>query len=825
MSVTNYMPNKCRYLITQLEEIVYLVSEDALKDIKIDNGSAYVSTITNDTPLSIKCYNLKLAESDALDERYKFTHTVTFSVKGYMNKDNFNGKYYVILKDKEGTYWLANPLFPSKVTYTYTLGDMQNHTDFTLSTVSNHPVLRLMEFSITETHECESYWFDGISELRLNEKKYSAHIDNHIKYTNNGFKDITFNEKTCVITETFNGDEVSHQIDFNILLSQYKNDWHYSLLEFKDNLYAAVFKTLNEKYGMMGFSFGLQPSFTINGESDTTNNYIKISLSDAHVDGSVIDFYDSVDYEYLSAKTWDFTADYGGYECIGEGIARYLLKEEMDALENETGNYKALSGYSAQFPHLNIVGEFEETEEFSNIDCKLDRCSILTSFPSSLEFNTVECQTYYVNADTNWSITSSKNHITVSPSSGVADVDYTVEVCNTKVPTSSAETSTLTLEYCNTSTTVNVIVIEDEDACLPQGLKYYISAEENTLTIPTKCCVDNARETTEIGSIINVYSTNISVYVPENNTGLKRIITVLLVYCDGTSTTVTIYQDNVFEEWRNTDIVFCLGFDKYTRQVFYSGNTRETMSATSEVRDIMTEKDSEMCEGTLYRWVDTGESGCTGCDSGGYKMVLETSHGNKYMTPECGFLNADDTYGCPSGDDYGCQSDGKSICLCDDCIEGFINASRTTNECGECVQSIDSLSLGALSTKGNITSVILPETLTFLDENSFSDMYSLRNIALPDGITSIPKYCFYYCSSLETIIIGSNIEYIDYQAFNYCTSLKNFIIHTETPPVLGSNVFAHTPDDLLIFVPRNSVASYKAAPGWMNFGNKIQSIE
>ena len=602
MSVTNYTPDQCRYLLSKLENIVYLVSEDALKDIKIDNGSAYVTSI-DESPLSIKCYNLKLTEDETLDERYKFAHTVTFSVNGYMNKDNFNDRYYVILKDKEGTYWLVNPLFPSKVTYIYTLGDMQNHTDFTLATVSNHPVLRLNEFTVSDSNECESYWLDGIEELRLNEKKYSAHIDNHIKYTNpGGFSDIHFNEKSCTITETFDGEKVSHQIDFNILLSQYKNDWHYSLLEFTDNIYAAVFKTLNGKYGLCGFSMGLQPSFTINGESQTTNNYIKISLVDAHTDGLTLDFFDEVDYEYLSSTTWVYTADFGGYECVGEGVARYLLKKEIDALDNETGNYMVLDGYESYFqesswPVFHIAGTFDTSETFNNIECKSNSCKINTSFPSSIEFNTVDCQTYYINADTNWTITSSKSHITVNPSSGSAGRGYTVNICNTKTPTASAETSTLTIGYCSTSSTVNVIVIEDENACLPQGAVYNIPANATTLTMPTRCCVESVRETVGVGTVSTVYSTYIQTLVPENNSGSNRTITLLVVYCDGTSGNIIINQSNIYEEWR-IDGELCINKNKIQREFLWTGSTSSNYVKTDTFNDTLVEADSYDCYGT-----------------------------------------------------------------------------------------------------------------------------------------------------------------------------------------------------------------------------------
>ena len=820
MSVTNYTPNQCRYLLSKLENIVYLVSENALKDIKIDNGSAYVTSI-DESPLSIKCYNLKLTEDETLDERYKFAHTVTFSVNGYMNKDNFNDRYYVILKDKEGTYWLVNPLFPSKVTYTYTLGDMQNHTDFTLATVSNHPVLRLNEFTVTYSNECKSYWLDGIEELRLNEKKYSAHIENHIKYTNpGGFKDIHFNEKTCVITETFNGEKVSHQIDFNILLSQYKNDWHYSLLEFTDNIYAAVFKTLNGKYGLCGFSMGMQPSFTINGESQTTNNYIKISLVDAHTDGLTLEFFDEVDYEYLSATTWDYTADYDGYECIGEGVARYLLKKEIDAFENETGNYMVLEGYESYFkesswPVFHIVGTFETSETFTNMNCRGSDCSLNTSLPSSIEFNKKECQTYYIEADSDWTISSSKDHITVTPSSGLAKSSYTVNVCNTMTPTDSAETSTLTIEYCSTSSTVNVTVVEDPNACFPQGEEYYITALEQTITVPTRCCVENARETSQYETVTTVYSDHLTIYVPENNSGVERTILILVLYCDGTSTNVIIHQGNVFEEWRNTNIRYCIRLDEYRRQVMYTGHTRQTMVATTEERDVMVKADSDFCKGLLYRWVDTGESGCTGCDCDNFKYNINNAPAKPMPSNqrlECQstlekskIIFANPIYGAGSG-------------IYDICINDSVEEISIFNESGETYDSY----FGILE-HGAFSEVVLPSGLKTLG-GGFDMTRTLKNVVIPPGITYLGAYCFYYCDQLESVIIqAENLTEIDYQCFNYCTRLKYIILYSTTVPTLGSNVFAHTSDDLQIFVPASALASYKNASGWSNISNKIYS--
>ena len=609
MSVTNYTPDKCRYLVEKLAKTVYLISEDAVKDIRIDNGDAYINSVS-ESPMRLDCYSINLQEEESLDERYRFTHTLTFSVNGYANSDDFQGRFYAIVKDNEGTYWLVNPLFPCKVTYTYTLGYEQNHTDFTLGTVSNHPVLRIHNFGDATPYECQEYFLDGIDALWLNEKRYTVHDGNSVKYTNDGFKTIEYNQRTATFTETFDGTNTSHQIDFDILFSQYKSSWHYNLLEFKDNLYSAIFKTRNNKYALCGFSFGLQPSFKINADDTIQSaDRIQITLQDAHDVGDAIEFFDSIDYEYLSARTYEYTSEYDGYECIGEGVARYLLQKEVDVLGNETGNYKVLEGYAGRFPGLNIVGTFSSIETFINVECNGSGCTIDTSFPSMLTFNNKECQTYYLKADSSWSISSSENYITVSPSSGEAGIGYQIHLCNTLTPGAVIQRSTLNIQYCSTSTTVDVNVVQNS-GCFPQGAVYNISANAQVLNVPTACCVQSVRETTNVGSSTIIYNSYLAVTVPENNTGRYRTITLLIVFCDGTSANVTINQSNVFEKWEDYGDPFCMMHDLYKKQYLWTGYTSSSYVITDESRDLLVEKDSPECD-YLERWVNSGTT-CSG---------------------------------------------------------------------------------------------------------------------------------------------------------------------------------------------------------------------
>ena len=839
--VSNYTPDKCRYLVEKLAKTVYLISEDAVKDIRIDNGDAYINSVS-ESPIKIDCYSINLQEEESLDERYRFTHTLTFSVNGYANSDDFQGRFYAIVKDNEGTYWLVNPLFPCKVTYTYTLGYQQNHTDFTIGTVSNHPVLRLMNMTDASTYNCQEYFIDGIDELWLNEKRYTVHDGNSVKYTNDGFKAIEYNQRTATFTETFDGTDTSHQIDFDILFSQYKSSWHYNLLEFKDNLYSAIFKTRNGKYALCGFSFGLQPSFRVSADDTVQSaDRIQITLQDAHDVGDAIEFFDSIDYEYLSARTYEYTSEYDGYECIGEGVARYLLQKEVDALGNETGNYKALEGYTGRFPGLNIVGTFNNTETFTSVECNGSDCTIDTSFPSTLTFNNKECQTYYLKADSSWSVSSSANYITVSPSSGDAGVGYYVSVCNTLTPGAEVQTSTLSIQYCSTSTTVNVNVVQN-NGCFPQGAVYNISANAQVLNVPTACCVQSVRETTNVGSSTIIYNSYLAVTVPENNTGRYRTITLLIVFCDGTSANIVINQSNVFEKWVDAGGTFCIGHDLYKQQNLWTGSTSTSYVITPTTRSVLVQANSPSCYGEdewIYDWKTVDGYVCDNC--GEYKCLIDYS-GGTYVVSGTGEITRSDV------ESYIVEADGVVIeptvtSIGSGAFSGFtgmefVRIPNTVTSIGNCAFSGCSamfacelpegmVSIGNNTFEGctSLTMIDIPDTVTSIGSGAFKDCLNFRSISIPSGVTSIAAQTFYNCDGLTDIELPSSITSIGNSAFANCEGLYSIIMPVNDPPIIGTGVFDYTSSDLKIYVPSEYVDVYKRTTGWSTYANKIYPIE
>ena len=86
--------------------------------------------------------------------------------------------------------------------------------------------------------------------------------------------------------------------------------------------------------------------------------------------------------------------------------------------------------------------------------------------------------------------------------------------------------------------------------------------------------------------------------------------------------------------------------------------------------------------------------------------------------------------------------------------------------------------------------------MTFIDSYTFQDCWDLKNVVIPANTTQIGKY-----------------------AFSNCYSLKSMVVSSSTPPVFGETTLN---DACTIFVPNNSVETYKAAEGWSTFADRIQ---
>ena len=116
--------------------------------------------------------------------------------------------------------------------------------------------------------------------------------------------------------------------------------------------------------------------------------------------------------------------------------------------------------------------------------------------------------------------------------------------------------------------------------------------------------------------------------------------------------------------------------------------------------------------------------------------------------------------------------------------------------------------------------------VTSLTTNAFgSEIYNttFSSIVLPRNITSIGNGAFYRMRGFQKINIPSKVTSIANYAFNSCSSLNIILCYPSSPPTLASTqVFAGAPG--IIYVPDESVDTYKAANRWSSFASRIHPL-
>lgn len=75
-----------------------------------------------------------------------------------------------------------------------------------------------------------------------------------------------------------------------------------------------------------------------------------------------------------------------------------------------------------------------------------------------------------------------------------------------------------------------------------------------------------------------------------------------------------------------------------------------------------------------------------------------------------------------------------------------------------------------------LSKIVLPESLEYISENSFSGCSSLTEINLPDGLLTIPENAFKGCSSLPELTIPDTVLEIKPAAFYGCCKIKELVI-------------------------------------------------
>lgn len=179
--------------------------------------------------------------------------------------------------------------------------------------------------------------------------------------------------------------------------------------------------------------------------------------------------------------------------------------------------------------------------------------------------------------------------------------------------------------------------------------------------------------------------------------------------------------------------------------------------------------------------------------------------------------------------------------------------------CTKLPDGITSLGDYAFYGRTNLAITELPKTLTYIGKQAFCNCTNLNitevwgtqkkatssyveiqsscffgcnhlntikiiNINNPKNLPlQLDDTCFKSCTRLKTVDLPSNTKAMSDYVFQSCTSLKTLICRATTPPTIYSTAFSGVTFDV-IYVPDNSLNTYKSASNWSKFANVMKPL-
>ena len=123
---------------------------------------------------------------------------------------------------------------------------------------------------------------------------------------------------------------------------------------------------------------------------------------------------------------------------------------------------------------------------------------------------------------------------------------------------------------------------------------------------------------------------------------------------------------------------------------------------------------------------------------------------------------------------------------------------------------------GGLSFCTNLQTVYIPSSLTSIG-GRFLDCSKVEDVKIPEGVTKLGYQFLDGCSALKTLELPASLTTPDWLFCAGCTALQSVTCKAATPPALESAFGGVILAGVTLKVPAASVSAYENAPIWKNF--------
>lgn len=119
---------------------------------------------------------------------------------------------------------------------------------------------------------------------------------------------------------------------------------------------------------------------------------------------------------------------------------------------------------------------------------------------------------------------------------------------------------------------------------------------------------------------------------------------------------------------------------------------------------------------------------------------------------------------------------------------------------------------------GKLGEYTIPISVLNIGSRAFASQNGLTSIILPNNLTVIENMAFFNCVNLTSLTLPSSLTNIGDFAFMLCSKVKIINSLNPTPPMIGNNCFANTNSVTDVFVPTiNAITAYKNHTDWIRF--------
>lgn len=112
--------------------------------------------------------------------------------------------------------------------------------------------------------------------------------------------------------------------------------------------------------------------------------------------------------------------------------------------------------------------------------------------------------------------------------------------------------------------------------------------------------------------------------------------------------------------------------------------------------------------------------------------------------------------------------------------------------------SVTYIGYAAFSSCDSLESVVIPDGITEISEFAFSECYSLKEVVIPDSVITINRCAFSQCYSLENVVIPDGVKMIGSMAFYGSSKLKEIKIPSSVE-IIGDGAFQYCDELSLVY--------------------------